>query len=92
MDWIIDYIWAPFVLAVAGIWRMLHRHDREIASIITAHDGLTEEVIKATEGRKVIYDQIETVRGELTEQHNTLRKEQREDFKEIRDLIVNGNK
>ncbi len=87
MEWIMEYIWAPFLIVVAAGWKMLHRHDKEIGECQSAQEGLTEAVDEARTSRKEIYDKIETVRTELTEQHTTIRKEQREDFKEIRELI-----
>jgi hypothetical protein len=103
MDWINEYLWAPFVLAVGAVWRMLHRHDKELAACADAHKSLTNSVKEATDGRNKIYNKIETVRKELgeqhadlrkdlTEQHETLRREQREDFQEIRKTIASIGK
>jgi hypothetical protein len=85
MDWITENMWAPLVPLAFWLWRMIHRHDKELAVV-------KEAISDSSGGRKAIYDKIESVRLELASQHATLRKEQREDFKEIRDLIVNGGK
>jgi len=92
MELILQYVWAPIVLALLAIWRMLHRHDKEIEACSIAHERTEIGLKEAKAGRKAIYDKIETVRSDLTKQHADLRKDQREDFKEIRDLIINGHK
>lgn len=88
MDWIQDYLWAPLVPVAFWLWRMLHRHDKEIGECQTAQEGLTAAVDEARESRKEIYDKIETVRTELTGQHEQLRKDQREDFKDLHTAIT----
>ena len=92
MDWIQEYLWAPLVPIAFWLWRMLHRHDREIGECQTAQEGLTASVDEAREGRKQIYDKIETVRTELSEQHNQLRKDQRDDFKDLHKAITSIGK
>jgi chromosome segregation ATPase len=88
MDWITDYLWTPLLLAAAYFWRMLHRHDKEIAECTNAHETTAQAISEAKGSRKEIYDKIETVRKDLTDQHTTLRKEIREDFKETRNMIA----
>lgn len=92
MELILQYVWAPIVLALLAIWRMLHRHEKEIEQCSDAHVRTEIGLKEAKEGRKEIYDKIETVRSDLTAQHSSLRADQREDFKEIRDLISNMSK
>jgi hypothetical protein len=83
-----QYLWTPLVLVLVGVWKMLHRHDKEIAACVAAHEGLAQSTEEAKGSRKEIYDKIETVRKDLTAQHTTLRKEIREDFKETRKAIA----
>lgn len=88
MDWLLQYLWAPLVLVCGYFWRMLHRHDKEIAEVSAAHESTVAAINDAKTGRKEIYDKIETVRKDLTEQHNQLRKDQREDFKDLHKAIA----
>lgn len=92
MELVLQYIWAPAMLWLAGLSKLLHGHGKSLAALETTQANLSTAVDEARSSRKEIYDKVETVRKELTSQHETLRKEQREDFKEIRELIVNGNK
>ncbi len=92
MELILQYIWAPAMAWLVGVSKVLHGHGNKIAAMETTQENLSTAVDEARGSRKEIYDKVETVRTELTAQHEVLRKEQREDFKEIRDLIVNGNK
>lgn len=91
MELVLQYVWAPIAAWLVGISRVLHGHGKSLASMQATQHNLSTAVEEARSSRKDIFDKIETTRTELTQQHETLRKEQREDFKEIRDLIVNGN-
>ena len=88
MDWIQEYLWAPLVPVAVWLWTMLHRHDKEISEVQTAQEGLTAAVDEARTSRKAIYDKIETVRTELSTQHEQLRKDQRDDFKDLHKAIA----
>jgi len=90
MELILQYVWAPIAVWLAGLSKVLHSHGTKMAAMETTQENLSTAVDEARSSRKEIYDKVETVRTELTQQHEVLRKEQREDFKEIRDLIVNG--
>jgi len=87
MELIITYMWTPLVVVAAGFYRILARHDREITAMATTQESLANDVIDARKSRSAIFDKVEQNRKEFTEQTTELRKEQREDFKEIRDLI-----
>jgi hypothetical protein len=83
-----EYLWTPLVALFGYLWASIHKvekkvveHDTQIETILTAVD-------EARSSRKEIYDKVDTVRLELTEQHNTLRKEQREDFKDLHNAIA----
>lgn len=87
MQLFMEYLWAPILALFAYLWTAVHRvekktteHDVQIGAIVTA-------VAEAKTSRKEIYDKVETVRAESSAQHSTLRKEQREDFKELRELV-----
>jgi len=92
MEWIADNLWAPLVPVALWLWRMLHNHDKELEALKGHQKQIDESIKEGSTGRKQIYDKIESVRQELTGQHALLRKDQREDFKEIRDLIANNGK
>ena len=91
MELVLQYIWAPIAAWLVALSKLLHGHGKDIATIRTNQENLSTAVEEAKTSRKEIFNKIESTRTELTTQHETLRKEQREDFKEIRDLIVNGN-
>lgn len=92
MELVLQYIWAPIGAWLVATTKVLYRHGNSIATIQTTQESLSTAVEEARTSRKEIYDKIETTRTELTQQQETLRKDQREDFKEIRDLIISGNK
>jgi len=87
MELIIQYMWTPLLVVAAGFYRILSRHDREIAAIATTQENLTNTVEEARKSRAAIFDKVEQNRKEFTEQTTQLRNDQREDFKEIRELI-----
>lgn len=91
MELVLQYVWAPIAAWLVGLSKLLHGHGKDIATIKATQENLSTAVEEARSSRKDIFDKIETTRTELTSQHETLRREQREDFKEIRDLIINGN-
>ena len=91
MELVLQYVWAPIAAWLVGLSKLLHGQGRDLATIKTTQENLSAAVEEAKNSQKDILDKVETVRTELTAQHNTLRVEQREDFKEIRDLIINGN-
>ncbi len=87
MELILQYMWTPLVALAVGFYKILHRHEREIANCAASQENLMTSVDEARQSRKEIYDRVDSVRTDLTAQHTKLRDEQREDFKEIRKMI-----
>jgi hypothetical protein len=92
MDAILNYLWTPLVLAAGKLWHKSHNNTKDIESLADSHETLRKEITDAKVSRTAIYDKIEAVRMELAGQHATLRKEQREDFQEVRKAISNIGK
>lgn len=95
LGFFLEYLWTPLIAAFGFLWYTTAKAQEEVkevkisvAGCETQIDAILTAVDEARTGRKEIYDKVETVRSELTHQHSTLRKEQREDFKEIRKLIA----
>lgn len=89
-----EYLWTPLIAAFGFLWHTTAKVQEEVkevkiglAECETQIDTILTAVGEARNSRKEIYDKVEDVRTELTDQHSNLRKEQREDFKEIRDMI-----
>lgn len=89
MEKILDWLWTPLLAMCAALWSKAHRNSTNIEVLVKSHENLDSHIHDANEGRKHMYDKIEAVRKELAAQHATLRAEQRNDFKEIRDQINN---
>jgi hypothetical protein len=83
-----EYLWAPAAALFVYFWSWVHRVDNRVASCEVQIDTIVAAVDRAQSARREIYDKVESVRADLTKQHSTLRKEQREDFKEIRKLVA----
>lgn len=85
---LMEYIWTPLVGAFGYLWLHLHKVDKRVQVCETQIDTITDIAEAASVSRKEIYDKVDATRIESTKQVETIRKEQREDFKEIRDLIA----
>ena len=88
---ILDYFWAPVVTAIVALWAAIHKVDKKVVKQTSDLNSACEDISAFGDSCEKIYDKIDNVRKDLTEQHSTLRKEQREDFKEIRELIGSMN-
>jgi hypothetical protein len=94
MDWI-QWAWTP-LLAVAGFFWHEHtkirdkvsKHDSNLAELKKSCEYLGEMAMESKTGREQIYSELKDVRRDLSKQHETLRREQREDFQEIRKVIA----
>ncbi len=94
MDWV-QYAWTPLVAVAGVLWRILwgiqktvSAHDAQIAVMEETCSTLKSSNDDARLARKEIFTTIADARKENETQHATLRKEQRQDFKEIRDAIA----
>ena len=85
---LLEYLWTPLIAAIAYVWAHLHTVDKRVAECETQIETIVTAVDEARVSRKEIYDKVDATRVEATSQVETIRKEQREDFKEIRDLIA----
>lgn len=91
---LLEYLWTPLVGAIGFLWHLtsaVKDEVKEVKIIVAEHDTQIETILTAVDearvSRKEIYDKVHATRVEATTQVETIRKEQREDFKEIRELI-----
>lgn len=87
MEKILDWIWTPLLAMLAALWTKSNRNSTNIEVIVASMKHMDRHIQEATESRRQIYEKIEAVRDELTAQHATLRQEQKNDFREIRDHL-----
>lgn len=85
---LLEYLWTPLVAAFLYLWAQVHKTDKRLHSCELQLSTITTGMKDAKAGRKQIYDRVESVRAELGKDHAKLRDDQREDFKEIRELIA----
>jgi len=89
---LIEYLWTPLVAAFGYLWASLHKVDKRVKACETQIETIVTAVDEARTSRKEIYDKVDATRVEATSQVAEIRKEQRADFKEIRDLIASIGK
>ena len=85
---LLEYLWAPIIGAIGFVWAHLHTVDKRVTECETQIETIVTAVDEARTSRKEILNKVDATRVEATTQVETIRKEQREDFKEIRDLIA----
>jgi len=91
----VQFAWGLMLVPLGVIWRALNGvqatvgdHEARIAVMQETCTSLTESVDEARKAQGAIFNKIESIRLESVVQNETLRKEQREDFKEIRKAIA----
>lgn len=91
---LLEYLWTPLVAAFAFLWSLttkVQEEVKEVKIVVAEHETQIETILTAVDeartSRREIYDKVDATRVEATTQAETIRKEQREDFKEIRELI-----
>lgn len=89
-----EYLWTPLIAAFGFLWHTTAKVQEEVkevkvglAECETQIGTILTAVDEARTSRKEIFDKVDATRVEATNQVETIRKEQREDFKEIRDMI-----
>jgi len=88
VELILEYLWTPLLVLFGYLWRSIHRVEKKVVEHDTQIDTILTAVNEARKSRKDIFDHVEQNRKEFTQQTTVLRKEQREDFKEIREAIA----
>ena len=94
-DLFLEYLWTPLVALFAFLWNETSKVKEEVKEVkiaVAEHETQIETIITAVDearnSRKEIFDKVDATRIESTTQAENIRKEQREDFKEIRKLIA----
>lgn len=91
MERFLDWLWTPLVALFAALYQKVHRNSTNIEILIQSQEALNDQLQQMEHARERIFDKMETVRKELSQQHSTLRSEQRADMKEIREYLTQLN-
>ena len=91
MEKFLDWLWTPLVALFAFLYQKTHRNSTNIEILIQSQEALADQLQHMEHSRERIFDKMETVRKELSQQHSTLRSEQRADMKEIREYLTQLN-
>lgn len=94
MDYV-QFAWGLMLVPLGVIWRALNgvqatvgAHEAQLAVMEETCTSLSQSIDEARKAQGAIFNKIEATRVESVSQNETLRKEQREDFKEIRKAIA----
>lgn len=91
----VQFAWGLMLVPLGVIWRTVvgvqktvGEHEAQLAVMEETCSSLSVSIDEARKAQGAIFNKIESTRVESVSQNETLRREQREDFKEIRKAIA----